>query len=77
MESKDKKDKNQFDKLRDQFTGGNNKDGGNKGKPKFNFYWIYAIIFAVFLGLSFFGGGAATGSKTSFADLKEMLFEMF
>ena len=76
MESKDNKDKNQLDKLKEQFGGGNKKNTpGKGGKPKFNFYWIYAIIFAIFLGLSFFGGSSSTGNKTSFADLKEMLME--
>ena len=39
-----KKDKSQLDKLKEQFTGGNKKNSPKGAKPKFNFYWIYAVI---------------------------------
>ncbi len=41
-------------------------------KPKFNFYWIYGLLFVLFLGAQFFmtDGGA---KKTDWGELKKML----
>jgi len=60
----------QIDKLKKQFAD-NNKKGNNSSdpkKPKFSFYWIYAIIFVVFMGINFFG---AEGSSAEDWDLKK------
>ena len=36
---------------------GNSNNSNNKPKKKFNFYWIYVILTALFLGSLFFNGG--------------------
>src|SRR5690606_38978173 len=44
---------------------------GKKG-PKFNMYWIYAIILLALIGLNIFGSGMNTTQKsTNFLDFKE------
>lgn len=68
-----KKDKSQIDKLKEQFTGGNKKNSPKGGKPKFNFYWIYALIFVAFIVLNYVGSEPVASDKKGFTDLKEML----
>ena len=48
---------------------------GGKGKiPKFNFYWIYAILALIFLGIQFMDFGTES-KKTDWKDLKQMLID--
>ena len=68
-----KKDKSQIDKLKEQFTGGKKKNAPKGGKPKFNFYWIYALIFVAFIVLNYVGSEPVASDKKGFTDLKEML----
>jgi len=68
-----KKDKSQLDKLKEQFTGGNKKNSPKGAKPKFNFYWIYALIFVAFIVLNYVGSEPVASDKKGFTDLKEML----
>lgn len=74
----EKDNKEQLRKLKEQFSknSGDKPKGDPKGgdpRRKFNFYWIYAIIALIFLGLqvlSTMGGGIKT---TSFGDFTEMI----
>ena len=45
--------KNQFEKVKDKFT----KKPDNKPQNSFNFYWLYAIVIVIFIGLTFFDFG--------------------
>jgi len=47
----------QIDKLKKQFAENNKKGKNSSGpkKPKFSFYWVYIIIFAIFIGMQIFG----------------------
>lgn len=46
---------------------------GGKGKlPKFNFYWIYAILALIFLGIQFMDFGTST-KQTNWKELQQML----
>jgi AFG3 family protein len=50
--------KNQLERMKEKLTGGSN--GNKPQKPKsFNFYWIYAIIAVVFIGLQFINIGGS------------------
>ncbi len=76
----EKKDKNQLDKLKEQFSKGNN-PGGNKsnsggnsgGGRRFNFYWIYAVIILLFVGMSVFNNINSNSKETNFNKFTEML----
>jgi cell division protease FtsH len=73
MENKDKK---QLDKLKEQFSKGNNKGGDKKpGGPnkRFNFYWVYAAIVIAFIGIQIFGSFGRSSYSTNFRDFTEML----
>jgi len=48
------------------------KGSGKDGNPKFNFYWIYGILFVVLFGVQFIGLND-TGKQTNWRDLKSML----
>lgn len=48
------------------------KPQGNKPKGKFNFYWIYALIAVIFIGLQFMNWGQSP-NNVDWGDLKEML----
>lgn len=51
---------------------GNNQSNGNKKGPRFNMYWILAIIVLSLIGLQFFGGNIETSQKvTSWLDFKQ------
>ena len=75
MENQDKK---QLDKLKEQFSKGNRKNGGKKpGGPnrKFNFYWIYAAIFLAFIGIQIVGSINNAVEPTNFSEFEEMLVD--
>ncbi|MCE2496413.1 MAG: ATP-dependent zinc metalloprotease FtsH [Flavobacteriales bacterium] len=75
------KDDNQLNKLREQFQrnqsngGDGDKGGGDGGGPKrrFNFYWIYAIIFLFFIGIQLFSGMYANLQNTNYRDFEGYL----
>ncbi len=75
MEEKKNSEKNPIEKLKDQFLGGGDKKSpkGNDKKPKFNFYWIYGLIFVAFIVLNYVGSSPVANSKRGFNDLKTML----
>jgi cell division protease FtsH len=56
--SEEKEKKNQFDKVFNKNTPNNNSGGG------FNFYWIYAIIALIFIGLQIFNFGSSVRTTT-------------
>lgn len=45
---------------------------GKKGKPKFSFYWIYAILAVVFIGIQYFNYTSPV-KDTTWSALREML----
>ncbi|MFP4468561.1 MAG: hypothetical protein ACLFN2_06300, partial [Bacteroidales bacterium] len=76
-ESKDKQNRSgkpQSDKPRGKRLSGNTQGGKTSGKsdgkkPGFNFYWIYAILAVVFIGLQFFNWGSTA------VEISQMRFE--
>jgi cell division protease FtsH len=78
----EKKDKNQLNKLKEQFSnkgdnpgntpGGSPKGNGGGGR-KFNLYWIYAGVILLFIAMSVFNGINTSSKKTNFNDFAEML----
>ncbi len=70
----EKGNQNQIDKLKKQFASNNkgNKPGGPK-KTKFNFYWVYAIVFALFIGMQVFSAMSFRPKKSSFRDFEQSL----
>ncbi len=73
MENRDKK---QLNKLKEQFSRNNQEKGGKEpGGPKkrFNFYWIYAAIFLVFIGIQLIGSFNTTAKESNFGEFTEML----
>ncbi len=72
------KDKNQLDKLKEQFSknnGSKNNGGKEPGGPKkrFNFYWIYAAIFLVFIGIQLIGSFNTTAKKIDFREYTSLI----
>ena len=47
----------------------------NEFKFKFNFYWIYGILFALIIGYQFFSSSDLGTSKLSNNEFKEILTE--
>ena len=70
----EKGNQNQIDKLKKQFASNNkgNKPGGPK-KSKFNFYWVYAIVFALFIGMQVFSAMSFRAKKSNFQDFEQSL----
>ncbi|MGE5519128.1 MAG: ATP-dependent metallopeptidase FtsH/Yme1/Tma family protein, partial [Candidatus Dadabacteria bacterium] len=65
-----KKDRSKLPK----FNGRPSGDGeGPKKGPRFSIYWVYAIIFAVLIGLQLFGPFTGTADKTNFEQFKQMV----
>ncbi|HUC81730.1 MAG TPA: ATP-dependent metallopeptidase FtsH/Yme1/Tma family protein, partial [Flavisolibacter sp.] len=44
-------------------NGGEGENGPKKG-PRFSFYWVYAIIFAVLIGFQLFGNSFSPNAAT-------------
>ena len=68
--------KRQIEKLKKQFSrkpGGDSEDGGESKRPKFNIYWIYVLLFALFLGIQIMGSMGKTAKNSSFRDLTEFI----
>ncbi|MBC8319113.1 MAG: ATP-dependent zinc metalloprotease FtsH [Bacteroidetes bacterium] len=74
MTEKDKKEIKK--KPKEQGSGTNPfsslKGTGKDGKSKFNFYWIYGILFIILIGVQFIGLND-DGKQTNWRDLKLML----
>ncbi len=70
----EKGNQNQIDKLKKQFASNNkgNKPSGPK-KTKFNFYWVYAIVFALFIGMQVFSAMSFRAKKSNFQDFEQSL----
>ena len=71
----DKGNQNQIDKLKKQFAKNNNQ-GGKPGGPKksgFNFYWVYAIVFALFIGMQIFSAMSFRAKNSNFRDFEQSL----
>ena len=70
----EKGNQNQIDKLKKQFASNNkgNKPGGPK-KSKFNFYWVYAIVFALFIGMQVFSAMSFRAKESNFQDFEQSL----
>ena len=76
----EKKDKNQLDKLKNQFSrnnqGGNKKPGNQGGGGrKFNFYWIYGIIFVIFIAIQVVGSMENSAKTINFNKLSTMIID--
>jgi cell division protease FtsH len=70
----EKGNQNQIDKLKKQFASNNkgNKPGGPK-KSKFNFYWVYAIVFALFIGMQVFSAMSFRAKPSNFQDFEQSM----
>ncbi len=60
------------DQKNDAFRNLINPSAKNKGDNKFNFYWIYTIIAAIFIFMFFFNSDTQT-KEVNWGDLREML----
>ena len=71
----EKGNQNQIDKLKKQFAKNNNQ-GDKPNGPKrsgFNFYWVYAIIFALFIGMQIFSAMSFRAKNSNFRDFEQKL----
>lgn len=73
----DNKNQNQIDKLKQQFAknNGSNKGRGTGGPKKtgFNFYWVYAIVFALFIGMQIFSAMSFRAKTSNFNEFEQAL----
>lgn len=69
--SQENDSKKQINKLKEQFAK-NNKNNSSKGggpnKGGFNFYWIYAIVFALFIGMQIFSSMSFSAKESTYND---------
>ena len=73
----DEKKENQIDKLKKQFArnnGSNNqKTPGGPKKTGFNFYWVYGLVFALFIGMQVFSAMSFRAKTSNFREFEESL----
>ena len=76
----DNPNQNQIDKLKRQFaknrgTKGDDKKPGTpkKGGNKFNFYWIYIIVFALFIGMQIFTAMSFSTKNSTYQEFEQAL----
>jgi len=66
--------KTRLPKFSNRAPGGPGGEGeGPRKGPRFSLYWVYAIIFAVLIGLQFFGPFGGSLEKTNFENFKQMV----
>lgn len=77
MEENKDKNREQLRKLKEQFSRGpgGEKPNNNNNDPRkrFNFYWIYAAIFLIFVAIQVVGSFGNTLQRTTFRGFTEML----
>ena len=76
----DNPNQNQIDKLKKQFAKnkGTNGDGKKPGMPKkggnrFNFYWVYIIVFALFIGMQIFTAMSFSAKNSTYQEFEQAL----
>ena len=76
----DNPNQNQIDKLKKQFAKnkGTNGDGKKPGTPKkggnrFNFYWVYIIVFALFIGMQIFTAMSFSAKNSNYQEFEQAL----
>ncbi len=71
----EKGNQNQIDKLKKQFAKNNKQDKKPNGPKRsgFNFYWVYAIIFALFIGMQIFSAMSFRAKNSNFRDFEQKL----
>ena len=76
----DNPNQNQIDKLKKQFAKnkGTNGDGKKPGTPKkggnkFNFYWIYIVVFALFIGMQIFTAMSFSAKNSNYQEFEQAL----
>lgn len=72
------KDKDQLNRLKEQFSRnnsnpGNQNDPGDPNKRRFNLYWVYAGIFLLLIGVQIFGSMNHTYEESNFKEFSAML----
>jgi cell division protease FtsH len=69
--------KKQIDKLKQQFAKNNsgkpNQGPGGSKRPTFSFYWIYAIVFAFFIGMQIFSAMSFSAKNSNYQEFEESL----
>jgi len=65
--------KTRLPKFSNRSSGSNNDGEPPRKGPRFSIYWVYAIIFAVLLGMQFFSPFGASLEKTNFESFKQMV----
>jgi len=67
----------QIDKLKKQFAkNSSDKNGGDPKKPKnplYNFYWVYVIIFALFIGMQIFSAMSFSAKSSNYQEFEQAL----
>ncbi len=67
-------EKNQLNKLKEQFSKGNKApQGGNNGNKRNNFYWIYAGLLVLFIGIQIVGSLGNTMETSNFPEFETMV----
>ena len=76
----DNPNQNQIDKLKKQFaknkdTNGDGKKPGTpkKGGNRFNFYWVYIIVFALFIGMQIFTAMSFSAKNSNYQEFEQAL----
>jgi ATP-dependent metalloprotease FtsH len=67
-------EKNQLNKLKEQFSKGNKSpQGGNNGNKRNNFYWIYAGLLVLFIGIQIIGSFGNAMKMSNFPEFETMV----
>ena len=67
-------EKNQLNKLKEQFSkGSKNPQGGSNGNKRNNFYWIYAGLLVLFIGIQIIGSFGNSTKTSSFSEFEAMV----
>ena len=60
-------------KMKPNFPGRNNDERGQKKPPRFNIYWIYALIAILLIGYQFMNITTPDSSSISFQEFKQKM----
>ncbi|HEY1871300.1 MAG TPA: ATP-dependent metallopeptidase FtsH/Yme1/Tma family protein, partial [Chitinophagaceae bacterium] len=75
QEPYNKNDRSNLPRFNNRPTGGGGDDNTPRKGPRFSIYWVYAIIFAILIGIQLYNPFSSSSGKTTPNEFKKMILD--